>query len=134
MSTGRMLEQEIDRTDALTRRLERIYAYLESVCPPDFVVEVQRAAEGDLAEDGEGHKRGQFQGAARPVAEPALTRPEAALNEQIAEALRSLCYVPGHYEEIRHLNYCRWCHFEESHPHSEHCVMSLLEPQSRSAT
>lgn len=83
MTTGRMLEQEIARTDALSAQLERLYAYLESTCPPDFVVEAKRAAEGHLGADVSGDTPGQLQGVARSIKGSQVTQPEGGAREVV---------------------------------------------------
>lgn len=54
--------------------------------------------------------------------------PPAEVEPRIAEALREVCYVPGHFKKIEHLNYCRWCHYVDGHAHAPDCVMALLSP------
>lgn len=63
-----------------------------------------------------------------------LARPSIAnVPAQIASALRAACYLPGHFDAIKHLSYCRWCHYEASHPHEDGCPMLLLQEQPDAA-
>lgn len=55
---------------------------------------------------------------------------ERAIPEQVANVMRDCCYVPGHFDAIKHLLYCRWCHYVQGHPHGHDCPMTLLEPNA----
>ena len=47
--------------------------------------------------------------------------------EQMKDALRALCYQPGEQPGFKSINYCRWCHYCEGHPHTQGCVMAVVD-------
>ena len=54
--------------------------------------------------------------------------------ERMKDALREVCYRPGEWPGFVQINYCRWCHYAEQHPHHPNCVMSLVGPTPRDAS
>ena len=50
-----------------------------------------------------------------------------AVPQEIADAMLAVCYQPGGYKEIAHINYCRWCSYAYGHPHGDKCPMRLLD-------
>jgi hypothetical protein len=47
--------------------------------------------------------------------------------ERMRMALAEVCYEPGKHPGFTSINYCRWCHYADTHPHHPDCVMAAAD-------
>lgn len=46
--------------------------------------------------------------------------------QRMAKALKEVCYEPGGQAGFTHIDYCRWCHYADTHPHHPDCIMATV--------
>ena len=56
-----------------------------------------------------------------------MTDDPMKLLEEARDKLAADAFQPGDTDGFRHINYCRHCHYSESHGHGDDCIISRID-------